>query len=439
MPARRELHTGRYNFLHRSWGPLEPFDDSLPELLGKAGVYTHLISDHQHYWEDGGATYHHRYDTWEIVRGQEGDCWKGRVKDPVVPPHYGRMWRQDIINREYIDCEEDYPQAQVFRLGLEFMERNKDEDDWFLHLETFDPHEPFIAPQKYRDLYPHTYDGLPFNWPLYDKVTEPEDAIEHCRYEYAALLSMCDAYLGKLIDFMDANGMWENTSLIVGTDHGILLGEHDSWAKCVHPFFNEVAHTPLFIWDASSRNAGVRRDALVQTIDLAPTILDLHGLTATKDMQGKSLLPVIESDQPVREFGLYGLHGGQVNVTDGKFVYMRGHTERNEPLYNYTVMPMHMRRMFSVQEMQTMEFCRGFSFTKGCPVWKFKAMLDDESDLVMRNGTEHLLFDLQSDPKQERPLLDPVIEARMIKGMVDLMKESDAPLEQYERLGLSDI
>jgi len=60
MPARRELHTGRYNFLHRSWGPLEPFDLSMPEILRHHGVSTHLISDHQHYWEDGGATYHQR-------------------------------------------------------------------------------------------------------------------------------------------------------------------------------------------------------------------------------------------------------------------------------------------------------------------------------------------------------------------------------------------
>ena len=55
MPARRELHTGRLNLLHRSWGPLEPFDDSMPALLSEKGMYTHLISDHAHYWEDGGA------------------------------------------------------------------------------------------------------------------------------------------------------------------------------------------------------------------------------------------------------------------------------------------------------------------------------------------------------------------------------------------------
>ncbi|MDR3173808.1 MAG: sulfatase-like hydrolase/transferase, partial [Treponema sp.] len=50
MPARRELHTGRYNFLHRSWGPLEPFDDSMPAILGKNNIHSHLASDHGHYW-----------------------------------------------------------------------------------------------------------------------------------------------------------------------------------------------------------------------------------------------------------------------------------------------------------------------------------------------------------------------------------------------------
>ena len=121
MPARRELHTGRLNFLHRSWGPLEPFDDSMPEMLKKAGVYTHMISDHQHYWEDGGATYHNRYNSWEIVRGQEGDCWKGQVDNPVIPDHLGRMWRQDVVNRQYMDQEEKQPLAQVFKLGMEFL------------------------------------------------------------------------------------------------------------------------------------------------------------------------------------------------------------------------------------------------------------------------------------------------------------------------------
>src|SRR5215216_3277515 len=87
MPARRELHTGRYNFLHRSWGPLEPFDDSAPEILKQNGVYTHLVTDHVHYFSDGGATYHGRYSSYEFNRGQEGDMWKGFVQPPFeIPP-----------------------------------------------------------------------------------------------------------------------------------------------------------------------------------------------------------------------------------------------------------------------------------------------------------------------------------------------------------------
>jgi arylsulfatase A-like enzyme len=63
MSARRDMHTGRLNFMHRSWGPLEPFDNSMPDILKNTGVHTHLISDHFHYYEDGGATYHSRYKT----------------------------------------------------------------------------------------------------------------------------------------------------------------------------------------------------------------------------------------------------------------------------------------------------------------------------------------------------------------------------------------
>jgi len=71
MPARRELHTGKHNFLHRSWGPLEPFDRSCVEVLRAEGVYTHLCTDHSHYWEDGGCTYHNRYDTMALMKGEQ--------------------------------------------------------------------------------------------------------------------------------------------------------------------------------------------------------------------------------------------------------------------------------------------------------------------------------------------------------------------------------
>ncbi|NLS79696.1 MAG: sulfatase [Chloroflexi bacterium] len=436
MPARRELHTGRYNFLHRSWGPLEPFDDSMPELLKKSGVYTHLVSDHYHYWEEGGCTYHTRYNSWEISRGQEGEPWKGQVQDPAIPdcvtPRSDSFWRQDWVNRGYMTSEEQQPQAVTFDLGRQFIERNHDQDNWFLHIETFDPHEPFFTQQQYKDLYPHGYTGPHFDWPPYDRVTETPEQVEHCRLQYAALLSMCDRYLGQVLDLMDHHDLWRDTLLIVNTDHGFLLGEHDWWAKCAQPFYNEIAHPPLFIWDPRLGVRGERRRALVQTIDLPATLLEFFDVDRPPDMQGVPLRQVIADDAPVREGALYGIHGGHANCTDGRYVYMRAPASReNKPLYEYTHMPTHMRHTFSVDEMRTMRIAPPFAFTKGCPVMRL-----DGRGWTQKAEPETLLFDLEADPRQEHPLHDPEIEARMIRLMVKLMRANDAPPEQFERLGL---
>lgn len=438
MPARRELHTGRYNFLHRSWGPLEPFDDSAIKMLGEAGVHTHLSSDHYHYWEEGGATYHTKYTTWECFRGQEGDPWIGQVADPEIPPcvspRDGDHWRQDWINRPHMPTPEHQPQHMTMSAGMDFIRRNADEDNWFLHIETFDPHEPYFTHEKYKKLYPHEYKGKHFDWPPYSRVKESPEEVEHCRLEYAALHSMCDDYLGRVLDMMDELNLWEDTMLIVNTDHGFLTGEHDWWAKCAQPFYNEIAHTPLFIWDPRSGVSGERREALVQTIDLPATLLEYFGVDLPEDMQGVPLRETVENDTPVREAGLFGMFGGQVNVTDGRYVYMRGPvTPDNTPLRNYTVMPTHMRESFSVEELRTATLAKPFSFTKGVPVLSVESQRGRAMDDEKRKS---VLYDLSIDPAQEKPIDDPDAERLMIGHLVRLMRENDAPVEQWERLGL---
>jgi arylsulfatase A-like enzyme len=436
MPARRELHTGRYNFLHRSWGPIEPFDDSMPELLKQHNVYTHLVSDHQHYWEDGGATYHNRYSSWEVVRGQEGDLWKGHVPEAdeweSMQSMFANMKRQDGINRQYMATEAEQSQTHVFNLGLEFIQTNHDRDNWFLQIETFDPHEPFFVHTHYKELYPHEYDGPGLDWPPYGRVTEPPETVEHTRRTYAALVSMCDHSLGRVLDAMDEHEMWDDTMLIVCTDHGYLLGEHNWWAKSVQPFYNEVIHTPFFVWDPRSRVQAQRRGNLVQFIDIPPTLLDYFGVARPADMQGISLETPVAAGERQREAVLYGTHGGHVNVTDGRYTYMRApKTNVNQPLYEYTLMPTHMRARFSVAEMQNVELAEPFTFTKGCRTMKIPAGSRMNPYFY---GT--LLFDLQNDPGQEHPIVDEKVERRMIKLMVALMQANDAPPEQYERLNL---
>ncbi|MEI3848858.1 MULTISPECIES: sulfatase [Microbacterium] len=436
VPARRELHTGRYNFLHRSWGPLEPFDDSVPEMLRDAGVHTHLVTDNRHYWGDGGATYHGRFSTFEFFRGQEGDAWKGQVADPEIPDtvvrRSDRVWRQDWINRAHLQDEADHPQTLTFDAGIEFLRTNAQEDDWFLQIEAFDPHEPFFSYEQYRRLYDTGYEGPSFDWPAYRRVIEDDAEVEQLRNEYMALVTMCDASLGRVLDVMDEQGLWDDTMLIVCTDHGLLLGEHNWWGKNVQPWYDENIHIPLFVWDPRTGVAGERRAALVQTIDLAPTLLDFFGLAATPDMQGRALAGTVAHDEPVRHAGLFGNAGGHVNVTDGRYVYMRACADpSNAPLYDYTLMTTHMGGRFAPSELHGAELHPGFSFTKGAPVLKVPGFAFGSP---WAYGT--LLFDLETDPTQDRPLRDDELELRMATLLVEQMRASDAPPEQYERLGL---
>lgn len=444
IPARRELHTGRYNFLHREWGPLEPFDDSMPEILKENGIYTHLVSDHLHYWEDGGTNYHTRYNSWEIVRGQEGDHWKGELKDPAIPEvvkvpsnqegtGVASGWRYDWVNRKYIQEEKDFPQTKVFDLGCEFIEKNHEEDNWLLHIETFDPHEPFYVPEKYLNLYPEDYDGKHFDWPR-GEANESDEEIAHIRRQYQALVTMCDANLGRVLDLMDQYHLWEDTLLIVGTDHGFLLGEHKQWGKNKMPYYNEVAHTPLFVYDPRYKVQGEARKSLVQMIDWMPTILNYFGQDIPKDVQGKCLDGVIQNDEPIHDSILYGTFSGQINVTDGEYAYMRSALpEYKDEVYNYTLMPQHMTKRFTVDELKNMELVQPFSFTKGLSVLKIKSK--DKYD-VNRFGTT--LYNLKEDPGETQVIEDEEVEERMKQAMVQLMKENDCPSEQFIRYGLQE-
>ena len=442
MPARRDLQTGRYSFLHRSWGPMEPFDNSMPQILKEHGIFTRLVSDHGHYWETGGCTYHTMYSSWECKRGQEADPWALRSDDPEIPEHVPTMrefthpewWRNNWCNRELYRQRGKWPMESVFDDGLEFLQLNAGKDNWFLQIETFSPHEPFDVEQ---DCDPD-YTGPHFDWPPYAPVTETEEQVQHIRRRYAAVLSQCDRNLGRVLDFMDAHDMWKDTMLVVNTDHGFLLGEKDWWAKSVMPCYNELANTPFFLWDPQVPVRGERRKALCQSIDIPVTLLDFFGIKAAPEMQGKSLRPVLMSDEKIRDYALFGFHGSFVNITDGRYLYMRASASvGNTPLYEYTLMPTHQDTMFGPKELEKMEICGPFSFTKGARLMKIPVP-GRLANATFCNSFQYgnFLFDLREDPEQLKPLDDPALEAEMIQALLRMMELSDAPVEQYERLGL---
>lgn len=454
MPARRDLQTGRLNFLHRSWGPLEPFDDSFPELMHKAGIYSHLVSDHYHYFEDGGATYHTRYDTWDFIRGQESDPWVAMVKPALErfreqyhPLQYEETRDghrlQGMINRTRVVEEADFPCVQCFDATLDFLKNNGEEDDWLVQLETFDPHEPFAAPKRFREQLSTDYEGLVLDWPRYQNVEETDAEIAELKANYAALIALCDDQMGRLLDDFDANNRWEDTALVLTTDHGLLLSEHDWWAKNRMPCYSEISNIPLFIYHPDLKDrAGTRVNALTQAIDIMPTLMDLHGLETGPDVRGHSLLPLVAgTSEQVRDIALYGIFAGAINATDGKHTYFRyPNNMEAQDLFEYTLMPMHNRSLFEPKELESAQLHKGFDFTKGVPLLKIPALPDAKRS--PRQGgfadTRTVLFDLAEDPQQLTPIHSPDIEQKFCDAIVREMKDHDAPKELYQRFDLRE-
>ena len=453
MPARRDILSGRLNFLHRSWGPMEPFDNAFPELLHQAGIYSHLITDHFHYFEDGGATYHTRYDSYEFVRGQEGDRWKA-----MVQPHWDRLREmyhrnqfseqrrtyrmQNMINREFIHEEKDFPSVKCFEHAFEFLDRNRDADGWLMHLELFDPHEPFTAPERFKKQFDTGWKGPIRDWPRYGRVDELTAECEELRANYYALMAFCDHQLGTLLDYFDRYDLWKDTALLLTTDHGFLLGEHDFWAKNRMNLYEEIVHIPMFAHDPRRPRGGERVGELTQVIDIAPSVLGLFGVPVPVEMEGHNILPA-QGPVPKRDGAIFGYFGGAVNVTDGRYTYHRFPADlRHQEVYQYTVMPTHIYSLFTPEELAQASLSEAFPFTKGSkllrvPVIARSPMYNNYGPgAFIENDTR--LYDLATDPGQDRPLRDLAQEQRMLALMARLMAEDHAPAEAFRRLEIAE-
>jgi hypothetical protein len=281
------------------------------------------------------------------------------------------------------------------------------------------------------------------DYPNYGPVKETPAEVAELRANYAATLAHCDHQLGRLLDLFDRQEMWKDTVLVMSTDHGLLLGEQEMWGKLVMPVYNEVAHIPLMIWHPDhAGHAGERRDALTQTIDLMPTFLDLFGLPSTPETQGKSLLPLLADGQAlIRDAALYGQHGCAINITDGRYTYfLYPPNVKGGNLYNYTLMPTHIKSFFSIGELLEMTIAEPFTFTQGLKLMKVPCT--EKSPVFNRQGSgvqidcKTRLYDLASDPGQLTPIDDPVVERRLLRKMIALMRDTDVPEEVFVRFAL---
>jgi hypothetical protein len=310
-----------------------------------------------------------------------------------------------------------------------------------LQIETFDPHEPFHAPSRFKAPFDTGWTGPIRDWPRYGRVDELPAECEELRANYYAVVAMCDFLLGQLLDTFNRHDLWKDTALVVTTDHGFLLGEHDFWAKNRMNLYEEIVHIPLFVHDPRRPQPGARSAALTQSIDQAPTFLDLFGLPLPAEMQGHSVLAAARSANALREAALFGYFGSAVNVTDGRHTYHRFPADlKAQEIFQYTVMPTHIHGPFSTVELSQASLSDGFPFTKGAKLLKIP--VTERSPMFFNYGPGALLesdtrlYDLAADPGQNSPLKNSPHEPRLEALMEGLMAANEAPPEAFARLDL---
>ena len=215
-------------------------------------------------------------------------------------------------------ADDAYFSGQIANRAISAIEELRDrEDPFFLAVGLLKPHLPFNAPKRYWDLYraeevrlPEV-SGLPLNAPSeawhnwgelrhYDGIPPPPEPLSDALAQtlihgYYASVSYIDALVGRILRALDENGFSDNTIVVFLSDHGWSLGEHGLWAK--HSTFDVATRSPLIF-----RAPGVvpgHTQALVEFVDLYPTLMEMLGLDVAAHLHGQSFASVLsDPDDP---------------------------------------------------------------------------------------------------------------------------------------------
>lgn len=180
----------------------------------------------------------------------------------------------------------------------------------------FKPHLPFVAPKKYWDLYsaneietldpahlPKGAADFMYNWSEISSYGGPDgklfssdagvDKIQTRKmiHAYYACVSFIDAQIGRVLEALDKNGLADNTAVVIWSDHGFHLGDHGRWAK--HTQFEQAMRCPLIVRLPGHQKITGETKAIVESVDIYPTLCDFAGLETPDFVEGESLLPVI--------------------------------------------------------------------------------------------------------------------------------------------------
>ena len=468
MPARHDILCGSLDFLWRPWGSIELWEEPITHHLRGAGVTTMLVSDHPHLFETGGENYHTEFTGWDYVRGHEGDPWRTWrdptwVGAPARPAGVGRLvlaaarrrpageGRPYDRSRTFFRAEEDFPGPRVMRAASEWIRQaTPHHDRWFLFVDEFDPHEPFDTPDPWAGRYDPDWDDDLIIWPPYDvgavasgRLSERQ--ARHIRANYGSKLSMIDRWFGEMVAALDEQGAWDDTAVIVTTDHGHYLGEQrggaDIWGKPGVMQYEPLGHIPLLVhWPGRGRRIDVRR----AHHERRPV---RHARRRVRrDRRARHPRPVaraaarrlgraragVGDRRRLRQLGAGHRRHPQVRAWRGRVELPAGHVV--EPVVDDAAARSHPTGLPRPDRRARLDFMPGSDvpvirqpFEPGdrLPFWVGRGCVDD-----------HHVFDLDVDPLEEEDRAGTALERELTDLLRTALDEVEAPAEQYARLGL---
>jgi len=298
IPHRTDIATGRLGWPHYGWQPIDQSGQNhIARLLNAKGYATQLICDCPHLFN---ARFQSGFTAAVQNRGQEGDKALLHLNDPieiVMPPEKTRLSPlyqehplvdQHRWHNRYWRLESETFPAKTGGLAARWLEENYKAGPFFLWVDFFDPHEPWDPPEYLVKRYTPDYDGIPMLHPNYGRADAYTDAeLRNLRAHYSAEAELVDRWIGRILQKIDDLELWDDTVVVVTTDHGMSIGEHGRTGKSnisnddnrYWPIYPEIGHIP-FLVAAPDVPKGNSLPLLAQPMDFLPTVCDLASVDA---------------------------------------------------------------------------------------------------------------------------------------------------------------
>lgn len=351
IPARRAIHTGirTFPFNHEKpnlktddiveipgWYPIPPQHTHLVEYLRPFGYKSAFITSTYHQFKPN-MNFHLGYDQWNWIRGHEADALrahhgtsKAKFSRKIRKYVYGDRPEIKFFQRHFLEGyfknvldrkeENQYFPAQTLSKAMEFASDTKKLNNTFCIIDEFDPHEPWDPPKKYLDLYvDKSYDGPKAINPIYsnDLSFIKEDELKYMRACYAGEVTMCDAWFGKFIQKLKELEIYEESLIILTSDHGHNIGEHGNMGKLPYCLYPQLVDIPMIIKPPYAfKGPKLITKSYVYHHDLASTVLGFINKDKPEALEGIDLSIFSEEEDHLIEkrdyitcgFGLYTLY-----------------------------------------------------------------------------------------------------------------------------------